>query len=98
MAKRLTTKNVIDKFESIHGSTYDYSLVDYQGDSKKVKIICRTHGIFEQQPACHIRQKQGCPRCGREKVNNIIKTRLLGNNKFIERIEKIFGKDIFDYN
>lgn len=98
MAKRLTTQEIISRFENIHGSTYDYSLVNYQGDSKKVKIICKIHGIFEQQPACHIRQKQGCPKCGREKVNNIIKTRLLGNDKFIKRIEQVFGEDAFDYS
>ena len=98
MAKRLTTQEIISRFKNIHGSTYDYSLVNYQGDSKKVKIICKIHGMFEQQPACHIRQKQGCPKCGREKVNNIIKTRLVGNDKFIERIEQVFGKDIFDYS
>lgn len=98
MAKRLTIEEVINKFKNIHGETYDYSLVDYQGDSKKVKIICKIHGVFEQQPACHIRQKQGCPKCSREKVNKIIKTRLIGNEKFIERIEKVFGKDTFDYS
>jgi hypothetical protein len=98
MAKKLTTQEVIERFKNIHGSTYDYSLVNYQGDSKKVKIICRYHGIFEQQPACHGRQKQGCPECGRKKVNNIIKTRLIGNDKFIERIEKIFGNNKFDYS
>ena len=98
MAKRLTTQEIISRFKNIHGSTYDYSLVNYQGDSKKVKIICKIHGMFEQQPACHIRQKQGCPKCGREKVNNIIKTRLVGNNKFTKRIDQIFGKDTFDYS
>lgn len=98
MGKKSTIQEVIDKFKNIHGSTYDYSLIDYQGDSKKVKIICRTHGVFEQQPACHIRQKQGCPKCGRKKANTIIKTRLIGNKKFIERIENIFGKDAFDYS
>jgi hypothetical protein len=98
MARKLTTQEVIERFKNIHGSTYDYSLVNYQGDSKKVKIICKHHGIFEQQPACHGRQKQGCPECGRKKANNIIKTRLIGNDKFIERIEKIFGNNKFDYS
>lgn len=98
MSKRLTTQEIIERFENIHGTTYNYFLVDYQGDSKKVKIICTIHGMFEQQPACHIRQKQGCPKCSREKVNNVIRNRLIGNQKFIERIEKIFGKDIFDYS
>jgi hypothetical protein len=98
MGKKLTTQEVIERFKNIHGSTYDYSLVNYQGDSKKVKIICRHHGVFEQQPASHGRQKQGCPKCSRERVNNIVKTRLIGNDKFIERIEKIFGKNKFDYS
>lgn len=98
MGKRLTEQDVINKFKNIHGTTYDYSLVNYQGDSKKVKIICSEHGVFEQQPACHIRQKQGCPKCGRKKVNDIIRTRLIGNDEFIKRIEKIFGKDAFDYS
>ena len=98
MAKRLTIEEIIKRFKNIHGTTYDYSLVNYQGDSKKVKIICSTHGMFEQQPACHIRQKQGCPKCGREKINNVIKARSIGNNEFIKRIENIFGKDTFDYS
>lgn len=98
MAKKLTQEKIIEQFKQIHGNTYDYSLVNYKNDSSKIKIICKDHGIFEQQVACHKRQKQGCPKCGRKKVNDIIKTRLIGNNKFIERIEQIFGKNIFDYS
>jgi very-short-patch-repair endonuclease len=95
MGKKLTTQGIIDKFKSIHGSTYDYSLVDYQGDSKKVKIICRTHGVFEQQPGAHGRQKQGCPKCSNIKVG---KAQQIGNSEFIKRVEKVFGKDAFDYS
>jgi len=98
MASKLTTKEIIEKFQKTHGTTYDYSLVDYKNDYEKVKIICKTHGIFEQQPGCHHRQKQGCPKCAREKINKIINNRLLSNDKFIEKIENIFGKDIFDYS
>ena len=95
MAKKLTTQEIIERFKNIHGSTYDYSLVNYQGDSKKVKIICKIHGMFEQQPGAHIRQRQGCPKCG---IIRIGKLQQIGNDKFIERIEKIFGKNIFDYS
>lgn len=98
MARRATLQEVLDKFKEVHGNTYDYSLVDYQGDSKKVKIICKTHGEFEQQTASHIRQKQGCPKCGREKANMFIKEKSIGNEEFIKRIEKVFGKNIFDYS
>lgn len=95
MGKKLTTQDVINKFKSIHGSTYDYSLVDYQGDSKKVKIICKTHGIFEQQPGAHGRQKQRCPKCSAIIIG---KTQQIGNIEFIKRIEQVFGKDTFDYS
>ena len=51
--------------------------------------------MFEQQPGAHIRQRQGCPKCG---IIRIGKLQQIGNDKFIERIEKIFGKNIFDYS
>lgn len=94
MGKRLTTQDVISKFKSMHGSTYDYSLVDYQGDTKKVKIICKIHGTFEQQPGAHGRQKQGCPKCSAIRVG---KAQQIGNSEFIKRVEKVFGKDAFAY-
>lgn len=95
MAKRLTTNEIIQNFKNTHGSTYDYSLVDYKGDSKKVKIICKIHGEFEQQPGAHYRQKQGCPQCGNIKLG---KSQQIGNKEFIKRIEKIFGKNKFNYS
>jgi hypothetical protein len=98
MGKKLTAQDVINKFKSVHGSTYDYSLVDYQGDSKKVNIICRIHGIFEQQPGAHGRQKQGCPQCAKEETVARNKALSIGNGGFIKRIEPIFGTDAFDYS
>ena len=41
---------------------YDYSQVEYKGDSVKVKIICPIHGIFEQTPSNHLRG-QRCSIC-----------------------------------
>lgn len=98
MARKATLQEVLDKFKEVHGNTYNYSLVDYKNDSTKVKIICRIHGEFEQQVAAHIRQKQGCPKCGREKINTSIKEKSIGNEGFIKRIEKVFGKNSFDYS
>ena len=46
-----------------NGDRYDYSLVNYKGCAYKVKIICKTHGIFEQQVAVHL-AKNGCSKCG----------------------------------
>jgi hypothetical protein len=46
----VTTEKFIEKAKEIHGSTYDYSKVDYKNAKTKVIIICSTHGEFEQQP------------------------------------------------
>ena len=66
-------KNFEKKAKEIHGDKYDYSLVNYEKALKKVKIICPTHGIFEQKPSNHL-LGQGCPKCGKfskgeEKIN-----------------------------
>lgn len=58
-----TTDSFITKARSIHGTRYDYSLVDYQKKSVHVKIICPVHGIFEQTPNNHFNSKIGCNQC-----------------------------------
>ena len=57
-----TTQEVIKEFKDIHGDLYDYSLVEYKTDKTKVKIICKEHGMFEQEPRGH-KIGQGCPKC-----------------------------------
>jgi hypothetical protein len=95
MGKKLTQQEIIEQFKKVHRDLYDYSLVQYINDSTKVKIICKEHGIFEQQVGCHKRQKQGCPKCRNIKIG---KSQQVGNKPFIERIEKIFGENTFDYS
>lgn len=59
---------VLKTFKLKHGEKYDYSLVQYTAGGEKVKIICPTHGVFEQTPNAH-KNGQGCPRCsGRSKT------------------------------
>jgi len=43
----LTTSQFIEKARKIHGNIYDYSLVDYERNDIKIKIICSEHGVFE---------------------------------------------------
>lgn len=50
---RLTQDDVIKRFKEVHGSKYDYSLVEFVNTSVKVKIICPEHGVFEQTPSGH---------------------------------------------
>jgi hypothetical protein len=59
---KLTNDEFIKKSHNIHGNKYDYSLVDYNNNKKKVKIICKEHGVFEQIPSIHL-NNHGCPFC-----------------------------------
>lgn len=61
--KKLSTEEVIFKFEKTHQKRYNYDLIDYKNFKTKVKIKCNIHGIFEQTPVAHI-GGQGCPKCG----------------------------------
>lgn len=56
------TDSFIKKAIETHGKTYDYSLVDYVNAKEKVKIICKEHGVFEQNSVSHIKGV-GCPSC-----------------------------------
>lgn len=49
------------------GNKYDYSLVNYTNTNAKVKIICPTHGVFEQTPKNHIKSVNGCKLCRTKK-------------------------------
>ena len=61
----------IESANTIHGNKFDYSNVVYGGSHKKVLIICKIHGIFEQTPDSHLRGR-GCPRCvNRNKTTEI---------------------------
>lgn len=64
MGKKLILSNdeFINRSIVIHCNKYDYSLVNYKGSHSKVKIICPTHGIFEQLCNSHLIGK-GCKLC-----------------------------------
>ena len=53
--------------KNVHNDKYDYSLVIYNGVDNKVKVICKTHNIFEITPYQHIKRKQGCYKCSYSK-------------------------------
>jgi hypothetical protein len=62
LAQRRTTENFISDAIKIHGELYDYTETEYSTALDKVKIICRTHGVFHQSPRAHIRGSM-CPQC-----------------------------------
>jgi very-short-patch-repair endonuclease len=59
---QLTQEQFIEQCRVIHGDEYDYSLVQYTNVTKKVKIICKIHGEFEQY-ADHHKRGTKCPYC-----------------------------------
>ena len=89
MARVRTQEDFIEKAKEVHGSKYDYSLVDYVDSSTKVKIICPIHGEFEQTPNKHL-AGQGCKQCGRNRTK-------VGVDEFIQRARAVHG-DKYDYS
>lgn len=72
------TKDFIDKSNAIYNFKYDYSLVKYNGNKNKVKIICREHGEFEQSPVEHY-AREGCSKC-RFSITDFIRNSNLTHN------------------
>jgi len=57
-----TTEEFINEARITHGDKYDYSKVEYDGNKKKVIILCPIHGEFKQYPQSHL-SGAGCPVC-----------------------------------
>tara|TARA_Y100000034_G_C6794413_1_gene355933 strand:+ start:206 stop:937 length:732 start_codon:yes stop_codon:yes gene_type:complete len=76
---KYTQQEFIKKSNITHNNKYDYSLSEYKNFKTKVKIICPTHGIFNQQPNNHI-FGQGCPKCKSSKGELKIEQYLNKNN------------------
>lgn len=83
-----TTEDFILQAKEVHGNKYDYSNVDYENATKKIKIICPIHGEFEQSPNNHL-TGYGCLECG----GSIKKT----FDDFITGAHKSHG-DKYDYS
>lgn len=73
-----TLEKFIERAKKIHGVLYDYSLSEYNGSNKPIKIICKIHGEFEQLPLTHIRGAT-CPKC-----------KLKNQNLLYEKLKKDF--------
>ena len=86
--RKLTQEDYISKCSEIHSNKYDYSIVEYKGVSKKIKIICKEHGIFEQLSKNH-KDGQGCPRCSAPNYN-------LTREEFINRCVGRYDYSLLD--
>lgn len=87
---KVTLNLFLFKSSKIHGDKYDYSLIkSIKGNSDKVDILCKEHGVFTQRVSNHMNLGDGCPKCvGVGKWN----TELL-----ISEFKKVHGNK-FDYS
>jgi len=60
--RRMTQKQMLERFASVHGAQYDYSAARYAGLAVQLEIGCPRHGVFFQSPDIHW-NGSGCPRC-----------------------------------
>ena len=80
---------LIEDFRKVHKDKYDYSKINYINSRTKIKIICPIHGIFEQTPSAHIRERCGCPLCS--------KNLKFTTETFIKKAKEIH-EDKYDYS
>ena len=92
--KQITTKDVIERFKSVHSDKYDYSKVEYKNMHTKVCIICPEHGEFWQTPHNHLKG-QDCSYCA--KIKRKEKETYASKKSFINESIKKFGNK-FDYS
>lgn len=92
-----TLKEFTNRANLTHQNKYDYSLVEYKNANTKVKIICPTHGAFEQTPSSHL-NKIGCSKCSGNKKRTteefIIKSNIIHNNKYDYSLTKYINNGI----
>lgn len=83
-------KEFINKANKIHNFKYDYKHLqeDYNGNKKKVRIICKDHGVFTQSPNAHL-MPRGCNSCVRRDFKSI--------ESFINESNKVHNSK-YDYS
>jgi hypothetical protein len=96
MPPKLNTEEFIRRSILIHGELYDYVNAEYVNYNTKIIIYCREHGDFKQTPDNHL-QGKGCPDCGVERTNRILKSRKKTTEEFVKRSIDIHG-NIYDYS
>ena len=90
--RQWNTGEFIKRSKEVHGDKYDYSKVDYNGQTTKVIIGCPVHGDFEQLPINHLRYE--CNKCGNTKISQ---SGTFTKEEFIIRAREVHG-DKYDYS
>lgn len=86
--RKLTSFDIILRFNKRHKNKFDYSISNYINLDTKIEIICPIHGIFKQTPRNHL--KNDCFECS--KINKSKTT-----EKFINQVDKVHNY-FYDYS
>jgi very-short-patch-repair endonuclease len=84
----------------VHGETFDYTLAEYQNNSKSVVIISRHHGQFSQTPTHHF-EGAGCPNCyfkAEARIAELLKTMEIDFEQQYKLGDKRYDFFLPDYN
>jgi len=87
--KLYSAEVMIKNFREIHGDRYEYDMTNYNSMNSKIKISCKSHGIFEQTVRAHHKSKSNCPKCVHESY-------MVPWNLVTQRLRKIHG-DRYEY-
>ncbi|EGQ8456767.1 hypothetical protein KGV31_004065 [Vibrio parahaemolyticus] len=80
---KLTNEEAVARLKAVHGDRYDYSLVNWLGHKKKITLICKKHGEFEQAGYRALSGSVGCLEClGRKSVTG---------DRVVDAIDRLFG-------
>lgn len=91
--RKYTKEEITQLAIDVHGDTYNYSKLEYNGIHNNVTILCKVHGEFLQTPSNHIRGS-GCLKCGTERTSE----RLKFTKEFvIEKAREVHGYK-YDYS
>ena len=88
-----TTEDFIKQSIEINGDKYDYSLCNYIGNKKKVKLICKEHDFtFETTALSHLKGKYSCPLCN-NRNHRLNKIKMANENKLSNyQISPLYNK------
>lgn len=89
----ITKEEFLERSREKHSDKYDYSLVNFNRVTDKIKIICPIHGVFEMEARTHYRG-QGCPKCGIERRSEKKRDT---SESFIKKAKTVHG-DKYDYS